>query len=264
MTFILEASVRSWSLFHWKLYRLSTFLTTLALISGFAPQASAQSEAALKAPFGVGVGIKVSLLGAGVEAAVPVAKKFNVRAGFNAFSYNRTFNKDGVTYGGQLRFRSSEAHLDWFPFGGSFHVSPGVLVYNGNQVTASADVPGGNTFTLNSTDYTSDPANPITGSGKIDYKKAAPMISVGWGNLVPRGGKHFSVPIEIGLIFSGAPKAAINLTGGACDANGMNCESVNSDPTFQSNLQSEQDKINHDMAPFKYYPVISLGFGFRF
>jgi hypothetical protein len=246
-----------------RLNRVSAFFTLCAILS-LSRCAFAQGETALKAPFGVGVGIKVSLLGAGLEAAVPIARKLNVRAGFNAFSYNRTFDKDGVSYAGQLRFRSSEAHLDWFPFGGSFHVSPGLLVYNGNQVTASADVPGGNTFTLNDTDYTSDPANPITGSGKIDYRKTAPMISVGWGNLVPRSGRHFSAPFEIGMIFSGAPQAAINLAGGACDSNGVNCQSVNTDPTFQSNLQSEQDKINHDMAPFKYYPIISLGFGFRF
>lgn len=239
------------------------FCAAIMFFAGL-PSAFAQSEAAMKAPFGVGVGIKVSFLGAGFEAAVPVAHKFNVRAGVNMFSYNRTFDKDGVTYGGQLRFRSSEAHLDWFPFGGSFHISPGAIIYNGNQVTANADVAGGNTFTLNDTDYVSDSANPIHGSGKIDFRKTAPMISVGWGNLVPRSGRHFSVPVELGVIFSGAPRAAINLDGGACDSSGLNCQSINADPSFQSNVQEEQDKINHDMSPFKYYPVISVGFGFRF
>lgn len=243
---------------------VSALAVLFTLIGPFAPSAFAQSEAAYKAPFGVGVGIKVSLLGAGFEAAVPVARKFNVRAGFNAFSYDRTFDKDGVTYAGQLRFRSSEAHLDWFPFGGSFHVSPGLLVYNGNKVMANADVPGGNSFTLNDTDYVSDPNDPITGSGKVDFRKSAPMISIGWGNLVPRSGRHFSVPVEFGVIFTGAPQAAINLAGSACDSTGLNCRAISSDPTIQANIQSEQAKINHDMAPFKYYPVLSVGFGFRF
>ena len=90
----------------------------------------------------VGIGIKMSLLGAGVEVATPITGHSNLRAGFNAFSYDRTFHSDGIAYAGQLRFRSVEAHYDWFPFGGAFHVSPGVLAYNGNQFTANASVPG--------------------------------------------------------------------------------------------------------------------------
>lgn len=212
----------------------------------------------------VGIGVKASLLGAGIEAATPLAPGFNLRAGFNAFSYNRTFAKDGVSYGGQLRFRSAEAHLDWFPFANGFHVSPGVLVYNGNQITANAAVPGGQTFTLNSTTYTSDPANPITGSGKIDFYKAGPMLSVGWGNLLPRGRHRFSIPFEIGAIYTGSPKVTLNLPGGACDSSGLNCQPINSDPSFQSNVTAEKGKLNKDMSPFKFYPVISVGFGVKF
>jgi hypothetical protein len=101
------------------------------------------------------------------------------------FSYDRGFNKDGIFYAAQQRFRSTEAHYDWFPFGGSFHLSSGVLVYNGNQITANASVRGGNTFTRNNTTYASDPTDPITGTGKVDFAKAGPMFTVGWGNLLP-------------------------------------------------------------------------------
>jgi hypothetical protein len=33
---------------------------------------------------------------------------------FQLFSYDRGFNEDGIAYAGQLRFRSVEAHYDWF------------------------------------------------------------------------------------------------------------------------------------------------------
>ena len=222
-----------------------------------------QSESV--APFStVGVGIKASLLGAGVEVATPLARHFNLRAGYNMFSYDRTFNKDGVTYAGQLQFRSAEAHLDWFPFHGGFHVSPGALLYNGNQVTANAAVPGGQTFTLNGTDYASDPADPVTGNGKIDFPKAGPMLTVGFGNLLPRGRRRFSVPFELGAIYTGAPKMALNLGGSACDASGDFCRTIASDPTIQANVADEKNKINHDMSAFKFYPVLSIGFGVKF
>jgi hypothetical protein len=211
----------------------------------------------------VGVGIKASLLGAGAEVATPLARRFNLRGGINAFSYNRGFNKDGVVYAGQLSFRSGEAHLDWFPFGGSFHLSPGALIYNGNQITANVSVPAGKTFTLNDTTYTSDPADPVTGVGKVSFKKAGPSFTLGWGNLLPRNHHRFSVPFEIGAIYTQAPQALLNLTGSACDSTGANCTAIASTPSIQANVLAEQNKINKDMAPFKFYPVISLGFGFK-
>jgi hypothetical protein len=222
----------------------------------------AQSDS--PAPFSsVAVGIKASLLGAGAEAATPLSRRVNLRGGFNAFSYNRTFSKDGVAYAGQLNFRSGEAHLDWFPFGGSFHLSPGALIYNGNQIKANASVPGGKTFTLNGATYTSDPADPVTGLGKVDFKKAGPMFTLGWGNLLPRGHRRFSVPFEIGAIYTGAPRAALNLAGSACDSNGANCTPIASNPAIQANMLAEQNKLNKDMNAFKFYPVISIGFGIR-
>lgn len=134
----------------------------------------------------IGMGIRLSTLGAGAEVGVSLSNKLNVRDGFNIFQYNRGFNHDGVTYKGQLNLRSGEAHLDWYPIGHTFHLSPGLLVYNGNGATATANVPGGSTFTLGGTTYTSDPTNPITGTGKLDFVKAAPTAMFGFGNLVPQ------------------------------------------------------------------------------
>jgi hypothetical protein len=213
----------------------------------------------------VGVGVKVSLLGAGAEVAVRVTHRTNVRAGFNMIQYNRTFDKDGISYAGQLNFKTFEAHYDIFPWAGSFHVSPGVLVYAGDPITASASVPPNQSFTLGGVDYTSDPTNPITGSGKIDFNRAAPMITVGWGNLVSRKeGKHFTVPFEIGVAFQGSPKASLALGGNVCDSSGLNCRSAATDTIVQSNVVSEQNKINNSMSFFKVYPIISMGFGYKF
>jgi hypothetical protein len=223
----------------------------------------AQSEEPRPLPR-VGIGIKMSLLGAGVEAAMPIAPRSNLRVGVNAFSYDRGFHKDGINYAAQLGFRSVEAHYDWFPFGGRFHLSPGVLVYNGNQLKANASVPGGQTFALNHTTYASDPANPIAGTGKIDFKKAGPMLTVGWGNLLPGSHRVFALPIELGAVYTDSPRASLNLAGNACDAGGANCRAISSDAAVQSNIQAERSRLNKDMAAFKFYPVISLGFRLNF
>jgi hypothetical protein len=181
----------------------------------------------------VGIGVKVSSLGAGVEVAVPVMHKLNVRAGGNFISYGHTFHKDGVQYAGNLNWRSGEASVDWFPFGG-FHVSPGLLFYNGNKVTATASVPGGQSFTLNGTSYTSDATKPITGTGLVNFTKVAPKITLGFGNLIPRSGRHWSILGEVGVAYQGSPKAGLALQGRAC--NSGTCVDAATDPTVQSNI----------------------------
>ena len=211
----------------------------------------------------IGVGIRLSTLGAGAEVGVSLSNRLNVRGGFNIFQYNRGFNHDGITYKGQLNLRSGEAHLDWYPVGHTFHLSPGLLVYNGNGATATANVPGGSTFTLGGTTYTSDPTNPIMGTGKLDFVKAAPTAMFGFGNLVPQN-RHFSYNFELGAVFQGSGRTKLNLTGNACDSTGANCVNAATDPTVQANIVAEQNKVNNKLAPFKYYPVISFGFGYRF
>jgi hypothetical protein len=212
-----------------------------------------------------GIGVKASLLGGGVEAAMRVTHRTNVRAGFNMFSYSRGFNKDGVAYDGQIGFKTIEAHYDIFPFSGSFHVSPGVLVYAGTPITATAVVAGGQSFTLGGTQYYSDTTTPVTGSGTIKFNRAAPMATFGWGNLISRKEtQHFSVPVELGVAFQGSPQAALSLAGNVCDAPGGNCRSVASDPTVQANVLSEQNKVNNSMSFFKVYPIISVGLGYKF
>lgn len=211
----------------------------------------------------VGIGIHASLLGPGAEVGVSLASKLNVRGGVNFFQYNRTFSHDGVSYKGQLQLRSGELHVDFYPFGHGFHLSPGLLVYNGNNLNGNASVPGGSPFTLGSTTYVSDPTNPIAGTGKLDFAKAAPTALFGFGNLVPRT-KHFATNFEMGVVFQGSARTKLSLTGNACNPAGANCVNAATDPGVQANIAAEQTKINNKLSPFKYYPVISFGFGYRF
>jgi len=216
------------------------------------------------APRGIGVGVRLSSLGIGGEVAVALTRRSNLRGGFNLLGYSRSFSKDGISYAGSLSWRSAEAHYDWFPLGRGLHLSPGLMAYNGNKVTATASVSGNQSLTLNGVQYFSDPANPVSGNGKVDFNKVAPTIMVGLGNLVRRRGRRFSVNFEVGAAYQGAPQATLSLGGGVCGSGGLNCRSIASDPVVQANVAAEQKKINHDISPFKVYPLISLGFGYRF
>ncbi|HTV13214.1 MAG TPA: hypothetical protein VME68_00785 [Acidobacteriaceae bacterium] len=217
------------------------------------------------APFsGLALGIDVGVLGIGVEAATPLSKNFNLSGGASFFSYSDDLTSDGVQYDANLRFRSVDASLDWFPLAGGFHISPGALLYDGNQINASALVPGRQIFTLNHVQYMSSAANPVSGSGSLTFNKAAPGLTLGFGNMIPRSGRHFSAPIDLGFAYVGEPKVALNLSGTVCDTDGSNCQTIASSPTVQANVTAQQAKIQNDVSPARVFPVFHIGLAYSF
>jgi hypothetical protein len=211
-----------------------------------------------------GVAAKVSTLGYGFDGAVSVTEKSNVRVGFNFLNFNHDFDNDGITLAAHLKLRSVTAAFDWFPFAGGFHVSPGIMIYNGNRVEAEALVPAGRTFDLGNDKLLSNPSNPVSGSAKVAYEKVAPAITFGWGNIATRGDRRWTIPVELGLVFSRAPTATLSLGGSACLQNGSNCRNIATEPLLQADVRQEEADLNDDLSVFKLIPVISVGFGYRF
>jgi len=225
-------------------------------------------SAAAQSDFGphsqVGVAVTVSTLGAGVETAFPVLERANVRVGFNAFTLNHDFDNDGIVLAASLRMRSFSAHFDWFAFGGGFHISPGVMLYNGNEVTAVATVPAGQKFNLGDETLFSNAANPVSGNARISFEKVAPSLRIGWGNIIPHGDRRWSIPFELGVVYSRAPTSTLTLGGSACNQNGTNCRLIATDAALQADLTREQNSMNSDLSPLKIIPVLSVGFSYKF
>jgi hypothetical protein len=215
----------------------------------------------------VGVAVKASTLGIGFDGAAKVASKINIRAGVNFFNYSRDFEneEDNITYVGDLKLQSIHATVDFFPFGGGFHISPSLIIRNNNKATLSATIPGGQEIGIDDTDYKSSTTDPIKSSGLVTVEKTRPAIMVGWGNVIPSS-RRWSVPFELGVIFQGAPAATLSFSGSACNLNGTNCRTIASDPTIQAKVAAQQNELNADLNKgyFKFYPIISLGVAFRF
>jgi hypothetical protein len=210
--------------------------------------------------------VNVSTLGIGADFAYRLTHRINVRAGGNFMSLSHSFADNGINYGGQLHFRSAEAYLDWF-FLGPLHLSGGALLYNGNNITATAAVPTGSTFSLNGTTYESSAAAQLGGSASLNLNKAAPAILLGVGNMIPRSGRHFGAHFEIGGMYEGSPNVVLGLTGTACAqgfTSGGTCQDVTTSSTIQANVTAQQNKFNHDAAPYKFYPIVSTGFSIAF
>ena len=212
----------------------------------------------------VGAGAKVSTLGIGFEAATAVTPRSNVRGGFNFLNYDATSSSHGIAYDGSLRLRSIQVVYDQYLFRG-FHVSPGMLLYNGNKADAIASVRAGESFSLGDVRYFSHQVTPVTGTASFKLRKVAPMVLFGVGNMLPRNSRHLGFNFDFGVVFQGSPDVQLNLAGAACAVSPTTaCVNAATDPVVQSNLRREQERISADLQPFKYYPVVSAGMSWKF
>jgi hypothetical protein len=209
-----------------------------------------------------GVGIKAGTLGIGVQVGTALASRVNLRGGANFFNYNDSLTEDGVLFNGSLQLRSVEAKLDLFVIGG-FHVTPGLLLYNDNKVTATATAPTGTSVSFGGVRYFSNPADPLRGTAGVTFNKFAPSLGIGFGNLLPRSARHWSLSTDLGVVFSGTPQFAMGFAGSACLQNGTNCQPATT-PSVAANVEAERVKIQNDLNSFKYYPEASIMFGWKF
>lgn len=229
------------------------------------PAAKAISEAPLSR---LAFGVAVSPLGVRMMAATDLNRYLNVRVSGAVFKYTAnhlSVNDFNVT--GRLNLASAGVSLDVYPFPNhGLRFSPGVLFYNDNGVSGDFSVQGGTSFTLNDHTYYASSTNPVMGHGGLALHSQNPAFTItgGWGNMVRRKG-HFSFPFEVGVALVGQPAMYLSLNSGqVCDASGLDCENVATDPSVQANLQAQVAKYRKDLEPLKTYPIVSGGVAYSF
>ncbi len=226
--------------------------------------------AASTTPFSrIAFGGGFSPLGINLTAATNLDRYANLRVTGNLFKFTENnISTNGFNVDANLNLASAGLSVDVFPFPKhGLRLSPGLLFYNGNGAHATFNVQGGTSFTLNDTTYYASSANPVMGSGNLglNSQKPAFTLTTGWGNMLPHNGGHFSFPVEMGVAFIGSPSLNIALTAGqVCDAEGLNCVNVATDPDVQANLQAQIAKYKSDLDPLKTYPIISAGVAYSF
>jgi hypothetical protein len=208
------------------------------------------------------VSVKVNTLGGSAELATPISRTLNLRSSFSFVAFNYPFSIDGVRYDARLHLRSSGTTLDWFPFRGGFHISPGML-YAKNTLSAPASVNPGQNFELGSQPFVNSVDDPVHGTSAVVFPHSiAPMLVVGLSNIIPRSGRHLSVPFEIGAAYTGAPQINVTLSGTACTTQG--CVSFADNKEAQESLKQEVHNLNENLKRVPVYPILSLGLAYRF
>lgn len=212
----------------------------------------------------IGASFKVGVNGIGFDIATPLGNKWNLRGGASFLGYTVDTSANGMNVSADLHLRSAVISADFFPMAGGFRLSPGIMIYNGNHINALFHVPGGKQFDLGDGSYISSPTDPVHGTGYLDFSsKVAPTFTIGYGNLIPRNGGHWSFPIEVGFAYIGDPKVTLDLHGTAC-RNGTDCGPIDGDAESQADLRQEERDLASDLSPLRFFPILNVGVGYRF
>ncbi|HUN86961.1 MAG TPA: hypothetical protein VMU48_21460 [Terracidiphilus sp.] len=237
------------------------------------------SAAVAPGPFSrIALGGSVSSLGPSLQITSYITPHLNLRTTGNWINYQTSFTTSGFNANAKLNLASARLAADVYPFRNGFRISPGVMVYNGNKMTATSSVAGGASFTLNGDTFYSASANSATGATPLqgtaelgqNMTKPAFTITAGWGNTIPQNGGHWSFPFEAGVAFTGAPSLNANLAGWACyDQAQTECTNVasTSDPIalqIQGDLAAQIAKWKNNLSPLGTYPILSMGVSYSF
>jgi hypothetical protein len=207
------------------------------------------------------IGVKASTLGAGIEVATPLSHSFSLRGEGNFFSFDYLFDIDGVDYDSRLNLRSGSLSLDWYPTRHSFRISPGVLYFKSNLVAISG-VPPGNYFELGDQGFINSVDDPLNGKASVVFPHhVAPMVTFAY-NLIGKRESRFSMPLELGVAYTGAAKIDVTLNGTACTNEG--CFTFANNQEAQDSLQQEIKKLNRNLESYPVYPIVSIGVAYRF
>jgi hypothetical protein len=203
----------------------------------------------------VGVTADLGSTGAGFHLVVPMESNLNGRFGANMFNHNFDRNSNGVDYAIKGKLQTFDVLFDWYlREGSSFHLTGG-LVYNGNRFDATAQGNQLGKLTLNGHTYTASDIGML--KGRIDYRKAAPYLGIGWGNpLAADVRNHWSLSADLGAFFHGKPNVELGSYG--CTVSKTVCDALIQD------VAAERLHFADDADSLKFYPVVRASVNYRF
>ena len=191
----------------------------------------------------VGLAVRASTLGIGGELSFRAARNIGIRLGGNYLQFSRDATIKDIDYHLTPHFENGTAILDFHPFGGSFHLSGGLLLnYNSGEMVATL----AHDIQIGDNTYTPQQVGSLTGT--VNFKKTAPYLGVGFA-----GRSRVAILFDLGVGFTGRPEVELvgetNLTGAAKDE-------------FDANVVKEQQEAQAEITKRKYlryHPVVSLG-----
>lgn len=193
--------------------------------------------------FGMGVGIKMSTFGPGIEVIAAVTPKLHLRLGGTYLQYNYHHNDKNVDVNG-----SADAHLSSislflnYQLARVFFVSGGFL-YNMNEIGLDGY------FTKSMTVGSMEVSPEKIGSVNLKIKPGSsltPYAGIGLGRSLSKS-NIVSFAFEVGAAFHGSPKVELGATGML-------------EPTGS---EEQRQTLEDNLSGFRIYPMLNFQLSFR-
>lgn len=199
----------------------------------------------------IGISGSAGTTGLGLHLNVPVSDYLGARFGINGLNYSDDVRTSNVDYDAKLKLRTLEALLDYYPTAGGLRFTGGV-VYNDTRVTGIGRPRSDGTYTFNGTTYSAATAGEL--DARVDFRKFAPYLGIGYGRTPRERGWSFSA--DLGVLFQGSPDTSLRSRG--CTAPGPLCSALAAD------LEAERREFDDDIDKYKAFPVIRIGASYAF
>ncbi|QNA99693.1 hypothetical protein [Massilia sp. Se16.2.3] len=219
----------------------------------FIPAMLACLMAATPAAAQVGASLDAGSTGVGAHLSFPLASSLNGRLGVNYFKHDFTRSSGQLEYDLDGKLQTVDALLDWYPRAGSSFRLTGGVIYNNTRFDAVAEPNGLSTFRLNGTQYNIAEVGILV--GKVDFRKAAPYLGIGWGNALSDE-RGWSFGGDLGAYYQGS--ARVSLRSLNCTVATAVCQRLASD------VAEEQARLAGDVSDYKVYPVLRASLSYRF
>jgi len=191
--------------------------------------------------------VQVGSLGPGLNIGYKFNPYFDVRANVNGLKYSRDVEVNDVKYNGDLKLLTAGLLADYYPFANGFRFTAGAY-YNGNKLS-------GNGYSTKDY-YGIDPNDYGYETASVEYKKFAPYV--GFGYQTNDDDSNWIFTADVGIMYQGKAKVK----------NSTTCYSAVVCSALQSQIDRENAEQRQDIQDkadkLKWYPVASIGIGYRF
>jgi len=218
-------------------------LVSIALCLGLSSMAEAG---------GIGVAVRGSTLGGGLEVGLGLAPDLSLRGGLNGATYSYSGTESGNDYEFDLTLSSVTGLVDYHLLGGGFRITGG-LVLNGNKLEAVAETGFNVEYDVGGVIYTVEEVGTL--NGDIEFSSTAPYAGIGWGNIVGED-KKLGLLLDIGVVLQGSPSVSLSTT--------KELPEPELQAELEANLQREEEALEEDLKAFDFYPVVSIGISYKF
>lgn len=198
-----------------------------------------------KADHDFGVGLKAGTLGLGLEASWQPLPYLEVRIGANAFDYSNDGAMSGIDYKQELSLQTyygtANIHFPISPMRLTvgYYSNGNELLLTNNQMAdqeiGGVVYPGAGIGTLSST---------------TSFANGAPYFGIGYDFTI--AGK-IGMNLDFGVLWQGDPQVTLTSDG-----------ALSGDPGFQAALEAERQELEENLSDFKAWPVLQLGFVYKF